>query len=235
MTKCLAKDPGARYADASPLLADLEAVCREIDGPPPIEARSIVASLRRPAIAIPLLLVVAAAAFGIYRWNERRARESWARQTAIPEAQRLMGENRRFEAYELAVEARAVVGADPALEALWPLVTTPFRVTTDPPGANVSYRPYRAASQPESSAGGGSDGGSPTGYATRVDRLPRNGARSVSTPYLEDHFPVGAFRFRIEKEGFEPVEVARSLLPGDWIESLNRPSTISPTPATRST
>ena len=34
LTKCLAKDPGARYADASPLLADLEAVCREIDGPP---------------------------------------------------------------------------------------------------------------------------------------------------------------------------------------------------------
>ena len=176
LTKCLAKDAGARYADASPLLADLDAVCREMDGPPAIEARSIVASLRRPAIAIPLLLVAAAAAFGIYRWNERRARESWARQIAIPEAQRLLGENRWFEAYELAVEARAVVGADAALEALWPLVTTPFRVTTDPPGASVSYRPYRRRRRAAVAVRG-----SPTA-TQRSGRRARNGARSARLP-----------------------------------------------------
>ncbi len=195
LTKCLAKDPSARYADASPLLTDLDGICREIEGPPRIEARSIVASLRRPAIAVPLLLVVAAAAFGIYRWNERQARESWARRSAIPEAQRLMGENRWFEAWELAVQARAVLDNDPALEALWPQVTTPLRVTTNPAGATVAYRPYRSAS-------------------------PSAAWRTLGqTPYRDDHFPVGAFRFRIEKEGFEAVEVARSLLTGDWIES----------------
>jgi hypothetical protein len=95
-------------------------------------------------------------------------------------------------------------------------VTTPYRVTTDPPGASVSYRPYRSASLPEAAASAGSASGSPTGSASGSESAQWRALGQ--TPYLEDHFPVGAFRFRIEKEGFETVEVARSLLPGDQIE-----------------
>jgi serine/threonine protein kinase len=73
LSKCLAKDPAARYADAGALLIDLETIGRELEEPPPIEARSMVASLRRPLVAILLLLLLVAGAFAIWRWNTTSA------------------------------------------------------------------------------------------------------------------------------------------------------------------
>jgi hypothetical protein len=113
---------------------------------------------------------------------------------AVPEVLRLVGENRMMEAAELALEAERILGADPVLEPVWPRMTTPFRVVTDPPGAAVSYRPYESAAAAWVSLG--------------------------TTPWEGERFPVGAFRFRVELEGYEPVEEARSFIPGDHLALL---------------
>ena len=138
--------------------------------------------------------VLAAGAFGLWRWSERRALDQWARQEAIPEVLRLVGENRTREAAELALEAETIVGADPVLEPLWPRISSPFMVTTDPPGAELSVRPYESSEREWRSLG--------------------------QTPYDNERFPVGAFRFRIEKDGFETIDAVRSLIPADLVREL---------------
>jgi formylglycine-generating enzyme required for sulfatase activity/dienelactone hydrolase len=80
------------------------------------------------------------------------------------------------------------------LETVWPRISSPFRAETDPPGAEVWYRPYEIADAERRRLG--------------------------TTPYATDRFPIGAFRFRVELDGYEPVEEARSFMPGGHLATL---------------
>jgi hypothetical protein len=189
---CLAKDPNDRPQCSGELLGRLEAALTPTGGVTPALVatdHSATASRRVTRVRfIAALAVLAVAGVALYQMRERRALERWARLEAMPEVMRLAGEGRLREAAELALEAERVVGADPVLETVWPRMSTPFRVVTDPPGALVSYKPYE---------------------------LPEQEWRALGiTPYESDRFPVGSFRFRVELPGYEPLEQARSLLPG---------------------
>ena len=108
----------------------------------------------------------------------------------------------------------------PALEALWPSVTTPFHVTTDPPGASVSYQPYHAASPPESSADGGSDVGSPTGDASDSESGSAGAQwRALGqTPYRRGSLPRPRLPLPDREGRLQAGRIARSLLTGERIE-----------------
>jgi len=194
---CLAKEPGGRPQTADELLGRLDAVLTPMSGVTPSSGVSPAPGRPRrftPLRAAVALIALVGVLFAVLRVSEQRALERWARFEAIPEVLRLADGARGREAAELALEAESVVGPDPVLETVWPRISTPFRAETDPPGAEVWYRPYEIADA--------------------------EWRRLGTTPYVTDRFPIGAFRFRVELEGYEPVEEARSFMPGAHLASL---------------
>jgi eukaryotic-like serine/threonine-protein kinase len=100
--------------------------------------------LRRPsslaALAVlVLLLLVAAGGFWLYR---RSARLRWVQQT-LPEIDKLVTAEKFPEAAALLRRAREIEPKDATLEKLWTVSTIGVSVESDPPGADVSYRPMR--------------------------------------------------------------------------------------------
>ena len=82
-------------------------------------------------------------------------------------------------AVALAERAGPLLAGNAAFEALWPRMTRPVAVESDPPGALVSYAAY-----------GGTPEWRPIG----------------TTPLKDVRIPLGTLRIRAEKEGFTPVE-----------------------------
>ena len=194
---CLEKDPANRPGSADEVLGRLDSILtptagvgRSAGGSVGARSGRLITPLRVAAVAV----VLAAGSLAGWRIREQRALERWARAEAIPEVLRLAGEGRRQEAAELAEQAERIVGPDRVLETVWPRISTPFRVVTDPPGAELSYRPYQTPAAEWNSLG--------------------------TTPYSTERFPVGAYRFRVVLDGYEPLEEARSFIPADQMASL---------------
>jgi dienelactone hydrolase len=173
---CLVKDPGARPASAEALLPDLE-VCLADAG-----RSSRPASLPRWAWAAGAVLVLAAVLLGAWAWR-RVARERWARREAMPEIQRLIDADEITRAFRLAREARPVLAGDPQFEGLWlDLTVAATSVSSEPPDAEVSVRPY---SEPDA----------------EWQKLGKTPIEKVDLPRVFS-------RFRIEKPGYATVDVA---------------------------
>ncbi len=135
-------------------------------------------ALRAAAIA----LLVAAVAFGAWAWR-RDLRERTARREAIPEIQRLVDTDDFVEAFRLAETVRPVLKGDPTYDRLWRDITTaPVTIRTEPEGARVSAKPYSGAEAEWRALG--------------------------QTPLGGVELPRSYYRFRFEKAGFAPVDVA---------------------------
>ncbi|HEX2466231.1 MAG TPA: serine/threonine-protein kinase, partial [Thermoanaerobaculia bacterium] len=146
LERALAKDPATRYPTAIEMCAELEAYS---DGlvETPSARRLLVATLRRPRVALPLLLLVAVLTFLGVRAVSRSSGERWARQTALPEVRRLVDSGEQAAAYALASEAEAKIIGDAGLEELFAAISERLDVTTEPPGAEVWVQRY---AEPES-------------------------------------------------------------------------------------
>jgi formylglycine-generating enzyme required for sulfatase activity len=204
LTTALAKTPADRYATAqqfaealgvptvglaetpSTLGAASEATRRE-------EAvgasrLNLASSLRRPWVAVPAILVIVVLAFFAFRFTQRRADVRWAREQAVPEIERLIGENdvwRNLVApYRLAERAEAVLGDDAELMRLFSQVSRNIDILTEPPGARVYMKEYE----------------DPDAEWLLLGTTPMEGVR----------VPIGIFRWKIEKEGYETVLAAAS-------------------------
>ncbi|MBI3932725.1 MAG: protein kinase [Acidobacteria bacterium] len=171
--RCLRKDPARRYDTALALRDDLLA-CRAR-----FEARRSGwrALLHRPAFLVAAALLLAAAVAGAARLRERRARE------AVGEVARLAEDDLRPQAFRLARDARAVLSDDPQLERLWQAVSLNASIRSEPPGAEIWFKPY---DEPEA-------------------EWQRLGAAPFDGPA-----PGGNLRVRFVKDGFETVEEAVS-------------------------
>ncbi|GMR24447.1 MAG: hypothetical protein BMS9Abin37_2993 [Acidobacteriota bacterium] len=88
LDKCLAKDPGSRYQAMDVVVGELRAKS---------ETASPTWKLKKPLVAAAL--VVAAAGWFFY---QNLANVRWAREVAVPEAQRLMEEDNYVNAFALA-------------------------------------------------------------------------------------------------------------------------------------
>ncbi len=139
--------------------------------------------LPRPAWVAGLVVLLALAGLGA--WALRRAaRERWARREALPEIQRLSDSDEVMAAFRLAEKVRPILAGDPDFDRVWLdlIQGAPTSVRTEPAGAEVSVKPY---TEPDS--------------AWRKLGL---------TPVEKVELPRVYSRFRIEKPGYEPVEVA---------------------------
>ena len=170
--RALAKDPAARYPDAAAMRADLAAAHAALTRPPD-------AAWRRPAVLIPVaLLLIAAGAFGVWQTvQSRRAR--WARQVAIPEIERILFTDRSLAALPLAREAERYAPEEVSrIRRGW----TQFNLSTEPAGAQVDVKNYVDVDGPWVSLG--------------------------ASPVHNVLLPFGFYRVRITKAGYVAVELS---------------------------
>jgi dienelactone hydrolase/predicted Ser/Thr protein kinase len=134
--KLLEKDPERRFASAEDVRDALKALQA-----PDTPGRAAARGLSRRGQALVALAAAAVVVVAGFFW-QRTSRERRARET-IPEITRLVAEEDFPKAAALARQARLVLPEDPALEKLWTQATIEVSAESDPPGADVSCRPYR--------------------------------------------------------------------------------------------
>ncbi len=187
--RCLEKEPEKRYETATHLLKEIERIRHPAAEPAGVfNVGELLRHLRRPIVAAPTVLAIVAFAWLSVWFFQHRADVRWAREVAIPEIERMIGENDAWrnlvEPYRLAEQAEAILGDDPELAELMSRVSLKVDVRTDPPGADVFMKEY----------------GHPDDEWTFVGVSP-----------VEDlRLPYGFFRWKLEKEGFETVIAAAS-------------------------
>jgi eukaryotic-like serine/threonine-protein kinase len=217
INRALEKDRNLRYQHASDLRAELQRLKRDTDSGrsaehlPAEPATSEIAvktaaseprvptarSIRKPIIAVS----VAAVGLGLVllmSWGLRRsARVRWARETAVPEITRLVAKGGGKAAYDLALQAELVIPKDPALLKLWPEISLEIAVHTNPTGADVYMKPYRADERSWRYVG--------------------------PSPVEHLKIPFGVMRWKASKQGFDTAEVLSDTLEG--MKRLLLPST----------
>lgn len=197
--RCLEKEREARYPGGDELLRDLQKLRVSLE-----QARVRRAALwRRPRVAIPAAVVLlAAVSFGAWLWV-RGSRVRWARFVAIPEIARLNEADQYVAAYHLARRAREVLGNDRELERLWNTLTARVPIRTEPSGAEVYWKDY----------------GHPEAQWEHAGR----------TPLENIDIPISYLRWRVEKDGFEPMELSDyPFFPQGALQLALRPAGSSP-------
>ena len=139
VTRCLRKDPTARYASGAELAHELKN-CRDLLFPESgavLSPARIAREARRPRVLLPLLLTLILLLTAVV-WLVRRYREArWAREVAVPEISQLADQGKFGDAYALAVKAEKSIADDPALAKLWPVISYQLSLETTPPGVDV--------------------------------------------------------------------------------------------------
>jgi formylglycine-generating enzyme required for sulfatase activity/dienelactone hydrolase len=152
--------------------------------PPSLGALSsrVFRKLKQPRIALATTIVVGLiAATAVWQYN-RAQKVRWAREEAVPEIVRLIDEMQYPAAFALAKEAELYIPTDPMLTMLWPDMSRLVSLHTDPAGADVYVSDYTAEHGDWIFLG--------------------------VTPIDSASVPIGFFRWRIESNGLNGIEIA---------------------------
>ncbi len=130
--RALAKDPAARYQDASALRADLASAHATL-------TRPAEGGWRRPAVLAPVVVLLMAVA-GFSVWQLMRSREAQrVRRETIPQIEKLQSTDRSLQAMQLAEQASRYAPEEiRRIRDGW----FDLDVTTTPEGADVAIRNY---------------------------------------------------------------------------------------------
>jgi len=167
--------------------------------------------------AIPVLVLLLAGCLLSYWFLHRQANIHWAREKALPEIAQLIEGSDVFgnlnDAYVLAERAEAYVPHDSTLAKLMSECSLRINVRTEPAGARIYFKDYNH---------------------------PDSEWRYLGVSPLENvRVPIGNFRWRVEKEGYETVWAAAStwdlastsatgLVPYNFFRVLDRKGSIPP-------
>jgi dienelactone hydrolase len=216
INRALRKKPESRYSSAAEMLKDLQEYqdslrAEELGA---LNLRTLLRRIRKPQVAIPAVsAVLVICLFAVWFFN-RQAKIRWAREEALPEIDRLIEASWRdfTEPYRLAEEAEEYIPNDPQLAELLSKCSLNINIKTEPPGAKIYMKKYKAP-------------GSEWEYL------------SVS-PLENIRLPIGIFRWKIEKKGYETVMAASStwdismgkklLIPNDLVRVLDEKGSIPP-------
>jgi len=189
--KCLAKDPEERYQSSAELHRDLLEYYKTLTAPAlkELRLRSVLGLFKRPRLAIPAIAtLVILCIIGIWLVNKSSGIRR-ARNSLLPEAIKLAEDGKYLAAFLTAQEVEKYIPGDSTLLRLWPEISREYSVVTTPPGADVFFREY-------------SEMDSDWNYLGK-------------SPLEKIRFPMGLYRFKVEKEGF----VIRECIAGQEINS----------------
>ncbi len=204
VARALKKDPAARYISAEDALKDLRKYkeALQAEAASVFNLRSLARRLRRPVVAIPAALAVIGVAVAAIWFLDRQAQIRWAREEALPEIARMVEGNdvmrNLVPPYRLAVKTEKVLGNDPKLAELFSKCSLNINIKTDPSGARVSMKEYISPEAEWSYLG--------------------------TTPLENVRVPVGVFRWKFEKDGYETVLAASST----WDVDTHDPNLVVP-------
>src|SRR5256714_9529463 len=179
--RAIEKKREQRYQSMSDVLAALKALRQDTSGPISIARR-----VRKPRVGLQALAGLAVLGLLVGWYVRRSGQIRWAHDTAIPEIARLAEKGEDGAAFALAKKIEALVPGDQALQKFWPKVSLALSVPSEPPGAEVYMKPYRAAD-------------------ARWEYMGRS-------PISDLRVPFGLLRWRAEKQGFRTAEVLSSSL-----------------------
>ncbi len=171
ISKLLVKDREQRCYEA----ADVARILRRFSKPQPVRSRW---NKWLAASVVLVLSVAVASGWLVYRWSERQR----ARFETIPLARTLIDEGDYVSAFREALKAAQYIPNAPALQHLWPEVSQILSVRSNPPGTEVTWKPY-------------ADIGAPWQH---FGRTPLNNVR----------VPKGPVRIQVKMAGYEAIEVA---------------------------
>ncbi len=186
VNRALKKNPEARYSSAAEMGKDIQKF-RESLRAEEVKAfslRALLRLLRKPVVAIPAALALAAIALAAAWFFNRQAKIRWAKEVAIPEAEqtirlRQSGDAQWIKAYRLAERVEKYAGNDPRLADLLSRCSVDIDVKTDPPGARI--------------------------LAKAVAEQEGQWQKLGVTPIEKTRFSAGYVQLRMEKDGHEPV------------------------------
>ncbi len=204
VTRALEKESASRYSSAHEIVEELRKCQEELLAPetrrPSLEF--LLRHARRPRTAVPVSIVLLAIGL-LGTWAfKRQSRTRWARDVVLPEIERQIEENDVWRnlavPYSLAEKAEAVIPHDPKLQALFSKCSVRMTVRTEPPGAKISFKEYET---------------------------PESEWRFLGiSPIEKIRVPIGIFRWKIEKEGYETVSAAAA----SWDTNIGRHDIILP-------
>lgn len=189
--RCLKKKPEARYESAADLLKDLHKYKDSLKAEElgAFSFRSFLRKMRKPIVAIPALLIIAAIAVAAVWFFKRQAKIRWAKEVILPEVGNLSqarnpGLTNGIKAYRLAKEAEKYIPNDPRLIRFLSTYTVNMDIKTAPQGAHIFMKALSDSDHEWQDIG----------------LSPIEGIR----------VPIGYLQFRMEKEGYEPVMAVTS-------------------------
>ncbi len=215
--RCLAKERDERYQTATDLLAELDRIRHPVaEAGGVLNLGALWNQLRRPVVAVPIVLAVAALIWSSAWFFQQRGEVRWAREVALPEIERLIEENDVWRnlvpPYRLAEQAEAILGDDPELVAAFRQCSREINILSEPQGASVYLKEYQ----------------DPDAEWFPLGVTPLEGVR----------VPIGIFRWKMEKEGYETVHAAAAtwnvggeddLIAGhDFFRTLDQEGSIPP-------
>ncbi len=186
INRALKKKQDARYQSAVDVLKDLQKFKDSLKAEElgAFSFRSFLRKIRKPIVAIPTLLIIAAIVIAAIWYSNRQSKIRYARQELLPEIERVISEikpgiENYYDAYKLILKAEKSIPNDPKLIELLSSCSIKSSIHTDPPEAKIYMKKY---SEPDS----------------EWELL------GIS-PLEKIRLPRGNFRWKMEKEGYETV------------------------------
>ncbi|MCJ7580764.1 MAG: protein kinase [Candidatus Aminicenantes bacterium] len=189
VNRALKKKPEARYTSASEMLNDLKKYQDSLKAEEMgvFSLSSFIRLIRKPIVVIPTLIVVAVVCLAAIWFFNRQAKIHWTRDTLLPKINDLVmaegsGRDNLIDAYRLVQEAEKYLSGDPTLSELASKCAVTISIKTEPPGAQISLKKYSAPDSEWEYLG--------------------------TSPINNIQLPMGIFRWKMEKEGYENVLAA---------------------------
>ncbi|MCI0444776.1 protein kinase [bacterium] len=177
--RCLKKNPDERFQSAQELLSTLRNLQNEISRPELRLRQVFMRQLRKPAVTVSALMLILVFISAVFWFAYRASKIRWAKEQALPEIINLIGSEKYGSAFALAVKARTHIPGDPDLKKLWDEMSRVITAHTTPEGASIEIQDYRALNAPWEKIG--------------------------TSPLNEVRVPLGLFRWKIQKEGYETI------------------------------